>query len=171
MDGNGYTGTENAFDIYDPSNGYCGTFNFGGYPLWATWPAELFGGCDPARGMTYYGIGAKGNNACLYTLGKWAGGPWLKFMMRKWGATEPGWLVASLKDTNQYLPQCDITRLVGHLGSNTPVMMDPHPNGDFDIYGVKVPPYAMSARIYFQGVISQSNPLVPIEASNGVYSN
>jgi len=42
--GNGFTGTEDAFDIYYPNGAYNGTWSFGGYPYWATWSGALFSG-------------------------------------------------------------------------------------------------------------------------------
>jgi hypothetical protein len=169
--GNGPTGTEDAFDIYFPNGTYNGSWYFGGYPFWATWPGELFGAQDPASAMTYFGQNSQGNQAMFYTLGDWAAGQNVHFMLRKNGSTLPGWLLASTTGQSQYIPSLDLTRLVGGFAGGTPLMMNNAFIGDFDVLDVTIPNVAGGARIYTQGAITQLNPIPPADASNGIYSN
>jgi hypothetical protein len=171
MNGNGFTGTEDAFDIYFPNGTYNGTYYFGGYPVWATWSGELFGAQDPAAAMTYYGQGSQGNQASFYTTGTWAAGQNVHFMLRKNGNTLPGWLLASRQGSSQYIPSLDITKLVGSFVGGTPRLMANAFIGDYDVLDVTIPNVAGSLRIYTQGAITQLNPIPPADCSNGIYSN
>lgn len=171
MNGNGFTGTEDAFDIYFANGTYNGTWYFGGYPNWATWPGELFGAQDPAGAMTYYGQNSQGNQAMFYSLGTWAAGQNVHFMLRKNGSTLPGWLLASTAGSSQYIPTLDLTRLVGGFAGGTPTLMNAAFVGDFDVLDITIPNVAGSARIYTQGAITQLNPIPPADAANGIYSN
>ena len=171
MGGNGYTGTEDSFDIYFQNGTYNGSWYFGGYPWWSTWPSEFFGAQDPAAAMTYYGQNSQGNQAMFYTLGTWAAGQNVHFMLRKNGSTFPGWLLASGQGQSQYIPSLDLTRLVGGFAGGTPIMMNNAFVGDFDVLDVTIPNSAGSMRIYTQGAITQFNPIPPADCSNGIYSN
>ena len=171
MNGNGFTGTEDAFDIYFQNGTYNGTWYFGGAPNWATWSGELFGASDPAAAMTYYGQGSQGNDAMFYTLGTWAAGSDVHFMLRKNGDANPGWLLASGAGASQYIPQLGVTKLVGNFVGGTPKLMGALYAGDFDVLDVTIPAVAGSMRIYTQGAITQLNPIPPADLSNGIYSN
>jgi hypothetical protein len=171
MGGNGFTGTEDVFDVYFPNGTYNGSWFFGGYPIWATFSGELFGAQDPAAAMTYYGQNAQGNDAMFYTLGTWAAGQNVHFMLRKNGATLPGWLLAAGTGSNQYIPSLGLTKLVGGFIGGTPKKMGAIYAGDFDVLDITIPTVAGSKRVYLQGGITQLNPLAPADASNGIYSN
>jgi hypothetical protein len=169
--GNGPTGTEDAFDIYFPDGTYNGTWYFGGYPFWATWPGELFGPQGPAAAMTYYGIGSTGNILSFYSTGNWAAGQNVHFMLRRYTETNPAWVLASAQGISQYIPTLDITKLVGAFVGGTPKLMGAIYAGDFDVLDVTIPNAAGGMRIYTQGAITQLSPIPPVEASNGIYSN
>jgi hypothetical protein len=173
MGGNGYTGTEHQYKTFYPNGTYETTWDFPNYyPLspWLTLPAELFGGQDPGSAMTYGGIGAQGNDASLYTVGDWAPGSNVQFLMRKNELQLPGWLLASTGLSQKYYPSLDVTL---HLGFPllAQIPMRPDAMGDFDRYGLDVGPVLAGLRLYFQGAITAVNPLAPVELSNGVQSN
>jgi hypothetical protein len=155
-------------DLYSQAGVYCGTWLS---PTGGNMAKELYGPRAPAGGMTYYGIGAQGNQAALYTSGDWAAGQDVHFMLRKYGMTQPSWLLASLQQANRFIPQLDLTILVGPLVGGTPRMMSPNNYGDFDFLDITIPNVAGSMRIYMQGAITNLTPIAPADCSNGVYSN
>jgi hypothetical protein len=166
-----FTGTTNDFDIYYPDGSYNGTWWFGAYPTWATWRHVLYGDQDPGINMYYYGQNSQGNEANLLGSGTWAAGSNMRFMLRKNGNSLPGWLLASTAGQIQYIPQLDVTRLVGNFIGGTPKLMSAAPFGDMDVLDITIPSVAGSMRIYMQGAITQLNPSPPADMSNGVYSN
>ncbi len=162
-------GSENAFDIYYPNGVYNGTWWFGS-GNWASWGQSLYGPQAPAGGMTYYGLGAQGNDAGLYAIGDWSSQ--VHFMLKKNEFDAPGYLLASLESRNKYLPPpYDVTRLVGHLVGGSPWLMTDDMNGDFCRYFLTVPAQYANTTAYFQGILTDMNPVVPIDMSNGVRSN
>jgi hypothetical protein len=166
-----FTGTENSFDIYFPNGTYNGSWYFGAYPTWATWCHILYGAQDPAGSMSYYGANSQGNDAQFLSLGTWAAGQNVHFMLRKNGSTLPGWLLASAQGMSQYIPSLGITKLVGGFIGGTPKKMVPDYVGDFDILDIQIPTAAGTKRIYLQGAITKLNPIPPADCSNGIYSN
>jgi len=172
MNGNGPTGTEDAFDIYFPDFTYNGSWYFGGYPYWATWPAELFG-TEGEADMTFCGVGARGNEAGLFAAGLVAGGQRLRFLLRKNGLDLDGHLLASYSFANQYLGGAyDVTRLVGDLIPCFPKAMSDDPVGDFCVFDATVPLHYGGGTVYFQGLLCD-RPLrsPPLDASNGLRAN
>ncbi len=171
--GNGPTGTEHAFDLYYPNGTYSGTWwGCSGMEYWFTWPGELFGPGGAAFGMTYYGIGAAGNTAGLYTAGSWTAGDDVLFLLRKNESPLSGWLLASLGELNQYIPTLGVTRLVGQPAGGTPFPMTASLDGDFCTFDLTVPAGAGSLSVYFQGILGDP-PLQqpPIDLSNGARAN
>ncbi len=164
-------GTENAFDIYYPNRGFNGSWWFGtGY--WATWPTELFA-TEGESNMTFYGVGALGNDAGLYAVGDFAAGSEINFLLRENGLGLEGYLAASLSQVDLYLGgSYDVTRLVGSSLSGFPMAMNRHPVGDFFHLEGVVSPYAAGTTIYFQGILSDA-PInqPPVDASNGIRAN
>jgi len=159
--GNDYTGTEDAYDVYYNlfPGSHLGTYDFGGLPLWATWPSELYGAQDPAWGMTYYGIGATGNNGALYVTGSFSVGGSVHFLLKRNGVYDPLYLGVSLGTTGgPSLPPA--TRLIGPLFSPPPFLMFPHDTGDFNVYDITPPPGSYT--VYFQA--GNVNPYL----SNGI---
>jgi len=162
-------GSENAFDIYYPNGVYNGTWWFGS-TNWASWAQALFGPQAPAGSMTYYGQGAPGNDAGLYAIGDWNLD--VHFMLKKNGCGTPGFLLASPQSANQYIPPPhDITRLVGGFAGGSPWLMTDDADGDFCRYFLTVPPQYANTTAYFQGVLTDMNPVVPVDMSNGIRSN
>jgi len=169
---NGPTGTEDAFDDYRPNGTLNGTWNFGGYPFWATWPAALFG-TEGAANMTFYGVGASGNDAALYATGAFAAGDTVHFMLRKNRLPLGGYLLASRNAGNHYFSgPYDITKLVGSLAPGFPLVMNDSPLGDYCVLDVPVPVHYGGAAVYFQGLLD-TPPLIqpPVNGSNGLKAN
>ena len=170
--GNGFTGTEDAFDTYYPDGVYENTWYFGGYPpVWATFSGALYGSRDPAAGTVYFGIGAPGNDASLYTRGDWSSGSTVDFLLRKNGMALPGWLLASMNIEMTYYPApLDVT-----LFLKMPFLakrpMAPDPIGDFDRCTVNVGTGIAGLRLYLQGAVTAFGPIVPIDLSEGVEAN
>ncbi len=175
--GNGPTGTEDAFDILYPSGAHCGTYWFGGYPAapYASFIFELFGASDPATGTAYSDIGLQGNDAALYTLGEWADGETVRFLLRKNGMAQDGWIAANWIRYWQpwHLPGLDIT-LVPRIPFPVVLPMTPDPVGDFARCTHTVGTAGAHLRIYLQGAITDyfnGGPLAPVDLSNTVVSN
>ncbi len=163
-------GTENAVDIYTYA-GYWQTISFAP-PAWATFARELYGRQDPAQNMTYYGIGAPGNDAALYTIGDWQDLGNVQFMLRRNQMTVPGWLLISLTQRYAYYPPpYDFTLLVGSFAGGSPYAMMQDMIGDFDKLTLTIPPGIGPRRVYFQGALTNINPILPADLSNGVHSN
>ena len=78
-----------------------------------------------------------------------------------------------MQSKNKYTPPpYDVTRLVGKLVGGTPWLMTDDTNeGDFCRYFLTVPVQYANTTAYFQGVLTDMNPVVPIDMSNGVRSN
>ncbi len=167
--GNGPTGTQNAFDIYYPNLKYNGSWWFGSN-FWATWAAELFG-TEGEADMTFYGVGTQGNDTGLYAAGSFSGGGSLLFLLRENETGLDGWLAASFQEMNHYLPNLDVTRLVGGFAAGFPMPMQ-NALGDFYFLKGTIPPQCSAYTIYFQGVLSDA-PLQqpPLDASNGLRAN
>ncbi len=175
--GNGPTGTENSFDIRFPNGNHKGTYWFGSYPAhpWASFRFELYGASDPALRTTYAGIGLQGNDAALYTLGEWAAGESVQFLLRKNKMVQDGWLATNTAyySTPVYLPNFDIT-LVPRIPFLAMVRMTPDPDGDFDRYTFDVGSTGANLRFYIQGGITDffsGGPLAPVDLSNVVFTN
>ena len=167
--GNGPTGTENVFDIYYPDFIYNGSWWFG-TGFWATWPAELFG-TEGEADMTFYGVGAPGNDTGLHAAGSFSGGGSLLFLLRENETGLDGCLAASFQQTNHYLQNLDVTRLVGGFVAGFPRPMQAAV-GDFHFLRGTVPPRYSGCTIYFQGVLGASLPVQPpLDASNGLRAN
>jgi len=167
--GNGPTGTENVFDVYNPDSSYFGSYFFGGTP-WATWPLRLWGGAGISS--KYYGIAAQGNHAELYESGNWYGGSTLTFMMRDPSKLD-SYLLPSLQGASMYLPGYDVTRHVGNVLFGNPIArpMLPDPDGRFDRISVKLPNPAPGFSVYFQGASFTVGSIPPIDMSNGIKMN
>ena len=169
--GNGFTGTEDVFDTYYPNGAYENSWWFGGYPAypWATFPGALCGARDPAGSTAYFGIGAGGNDASLYTCGDWSVGSSVDFLLRKNQMAFPGWLSVSLKPGLVYYPPpFDVTLLVKWPFLVSPVPMIPDHIGDFDRLSVSVGPGIAGHSIYFQGAVTALDHLAQIDLSEGV---
>ncbi len=165
----GGPGSENAFDIYYPSGRYNGTWWFGSWN-WAFFPRILFGPQAPGTNLSYYGQGSQGNDAGLYVIGDWNAD--VHFMLKKNGFGTPGYLLASPQSANQYIPPPhDITRLVGRLAGGSPWLMTDDTWGDYCRYFLTVPAQYANTTAYFQGVLTNMNPVIPVDMSNGVRSN
>jgi hypothetical protein len=172
--GNGYTGTEDRFDTYYPNGVYENTWFFGGgYPLspWATFSAELFGGVDPGISMTYGGLGARGNDMSLYTVGDWVTGSRVRFLMEKNDSLLPAWLLASSQCAMHYVPCLDLTALVKAPLLGTMAMKGGGLPDSAVSCAVDVGPAIAGMRIYFQGAVRALGQIYPADMSNGVYSN
>jgi len=172
MHGNGPTGTDCAFSIYFPNGNYNGTWWFGGYPSWVTWPGELFG-TEGQANMAFYGVGALGNDASLYATGSFTAGGQLRFLLKKNGSLLDGHLLASFVKRSHYygLPH-DVTSLTGSPISTFPYPMLEDPVGDFCRLALTVPPQFGSTTVYFQGILGDAPlPQPPIDASNGLQAN
>ena len=171
--GNGPTGTRHLFDTYYPNGVWENSWWMcSGLEHWCTWPGELFGPGGAATGMTYYGIGASGNDAALYTCGSFAPASDIRFLLRRNGSPLAGWLLASCGERNRYLPVPDVTQLIGGLTPWSPLPMVSPVIGDFLTFDSTVPAAAGGARIYFQAVLSDPPPwTLPIDATNGVRAN
>jgi hypothetical protein len=168
--GNGPTGTEMAFSIYFPNGTYNGTWWFSG--VWVTWPAALFG-TEGEANMTFYGVGAQGNDAGLYAAGSFSAGSSLHFMLRRNQLPLDGYLAASLSSASNYFGGAwDVTRLVGGLTAGSPLLMRPDSIGDFCFTDVDVPLQYSNLTVYFQGLLA-TRPLIqpPLDASNGLRAN
>jgi len=162
------TGTENAFEVYYPSGKYNGTW--WGHNWWATWPAELFGSEGEAD-MTLYGVGAQGNGTGLYAAGNYSGSGSLLFLLRENETGLDGYLAASFQESNQYLQNLDITRLVGNFAAGYPRSMQ-RTLGDFYVLRGTVPPQFSTCTVYFQGMLADLQMQPPlIDASNGLRAN
>jgi len=162
---NGFTGTEDAFDIYYPNGTYNGTWYFGGYPNWATWSGQIMGSGVAAH-MSYYGIGAQSNHGHLYTSGSFsASGAGAHFMFALHGQSASGELAASLTPSSQYIPSMGITRLVGPIAPGFPTPMSYAFIGDFSTYDITPPAQYVGVTAYFQAVIRAGSNNY---ASNGI---
>ncbi len=164
-------GTDNAFDIYYPNGIYNGTWWFG-TSYWATWATELFG-TEGESNMTFYGVGARGNDAGLYATGDFAAGNTVQFLVRDNEFGLDSYLAASRSAVNRYIGgSYDVTCLVGKNIIGFPMKMDRSPVGDFHRLSGLVTPQAASATIYFQALLSDSNLMQPpVDASNGMRAN
>ncbi len=164
----GGVGSENAFDIYYPSGVYNGTWWFGS-ANWATFCIDLYGPGGPAAGMTYYGMGAQGNDADLHTYGSWASTSGVHYVLKNNGQTAGAdVLVASLTSAATYMAPYDITKLVGAFAGGSPWGMTPDTIGTFSHYNIVVPAAYYGVTAYFQGFINAGLPVV--DASQGVNS-
>jgi len=162
-------GSEQYFDIYYPNGVYNGMWWFSS-TNWATFPQRIYGPQAPASDMAYYGAGAAGNDAGLYAVGDWSSQ--VHFMLKKNEFGTPGYLLISMQQTNQYVPPPhDITRHVGHFVGGSPMLMTDDANGDFCRYFLTVPVQYANTTAYFQGALTEMNPIVPVDMSNGVRSN
>jgi len=177
VSGNGPTGTDDSFDIFTHLGTHKGTYWFGGYPAnpYASFRFELFGASDPASGTAYGGIGLQGNDAALYTLGEWADGETVRFLLRKNRMAQDGWIAANWIPYWQpwHLPNLDIT-LVPRVPFPVVLPMTPDPVGDFDRFAYTVGAAGAHSRIYIQGALTDyfsGGPLAPVDLSNAVVSN
>jgi len=162
--GNGFTGTEDAFDVYYPNGTYNGTWYFGGYPNWATWSGQLMGS-GVAANMAYYGIGAQGNNGHLYASGSFSASAGSHFMFALHGAPSAGVIVASTGASSQFIPSYGCTKLVGNFAPGFPSPMSMAFIGDFSTYDITPPGSYVGVTAYFQAaILAGSNTY----ASNGV---
>ena len=164
-------GTENAYDVFYPTFVYNGTWWFGS-TVWATWPTELFGR-DGQSNMTFYGVGARGNDTGLHAVGTFAAGSNVEFLERDNGFGRNAYLAASYSMMNMYIGGThDVTRLVGSCMSGFPMTMNRSPYGDYHRLNGVVSPYVAGATIYFQALLSGGQLMVPpIDASNGIRAN
>jgi len=162
--GNGFTGTEDAFDIYYPNGTYNGSWFFGGYPNWATWSGALYSS-GVAANMAYYGVGAQGNAGHLYATGSFSASAGSHFMFALNGVGTGGVLVASTQAASQFIPAYNATKLVGNFAPGFPNPMSPAFIGDYEYYDLTPPAQYVGVTAYFQAaILAGANTY----ASNGV---
>ncbi len=164
-------GTKKAFDIYYSNFVYNGTWWFSS-TCWSTWPTEIFG-TEGESNMTFYGVGALGNDAGLHAIGSFTSGSRVEFLARDNGFGRNAYLAASFSEVNRYIGGFhDVTRLVGSCINGFPMKMGCSPVGDFHRLSGIVTPQAAGATIYFQALLSDAHLMQPpMDASNGLRAN
>lgn len=175
--GNDDTGTEDAWDLWQPNGNFFGTYWFGGYPAnpYASYMFNLYGPGDPAVNTSYKGIGMQGNEASLYVFGSWTANNVVTFLLRRNGLTEAGGLIASTGFywPVNYMPGLDVT-LVPTMPFLATVSMAPDWVGDFDRLELPVGSYLSTMTLYIQGGITDyfvGGSVAPIDLSEVVVTN
>jgi len=155
-----FTGTEDAFDIYYPNGVYNGTWYFGGYPTWATWPGQLYGS-GIADHMWYYGINAPNNPGQLYATGSFSASSGVHFMFALHGNSSQAFLLFG--GNPEYKQGSYWTQLIRDPYTFTP--MQSAFIGDFAVYDVFPPSAYDGVPVYFQAITGSG---ASTYASNGI---